>query len=76
MPSIEPEPEISYSVKDLLDTINSKIDKLDSKLDLAIKAHEERINAIERRVSVHGGIFKAFGMFAGLMSAILIWLHR
>ena len=70
------EPEISYSVKDLLDTINSKIDKLDSKLDLAIKAHEERIDAIEHRVSVHGGIFKAFGMFAGLMSAILIWLHR
>lgn len=70
------QPEISYSVKDLLDQINAKIDKIDTKLDSAIRIHEERIDSIEHRVSVHGGIFKAFGMILGALSAILVWLHR
>ena len=68
--------EVSYSIKDLLDQINSKIDKIGDKLDAAIKTHEERIDTIEHRVSVHSGIFKAFGMIIGALSALFVWLHR
>ena len=68
--------QVSYDIKDILNEINSKIDKIGDKLDAAIKTHEERIDTIEHRVSVHSGIFKAFGMIIGALSALFVWLHR
>ena len=68
--------QVSYDIKDILNEINSKIDKIGDKLDSAIKTHEERIDTIEHRVSVHSGIFKAFGMIIGALSALFVWLHR
>ena len=68
--------QVSYDIKDILNEINSKIDKIGDKLDSAIKTHEERIDTIEHKVSVHSGIFKAFGMIIGALSALFVWLHR
>ena len=68
--------QVSYDIKDILNEINSKIDKIGDKLDSAIKTHEERIDTIEHRVSVHSGIFKAFGMIIGALSALFVWLHK
>ena len=68
--------QVSYDIKDILNEINSKIDKIGDKLDAAIKTHEERIDTIEHRVSVHSGIFKAFGMIIGALSALFVWLHK
>ena len=76
MPESIPQPEVVFSLKDILNEINSKIDKIGDKLDAAIKTHEERIDTIEHRVSVHTGIFKAFGMIIGALSALFVWLHR
>ena len=74
--TVEKDVEVSFNIKDLLDQINSKIDRIGDKLDAAIKTHEERIDTIEHRVSVHSGIFKAFGMIIGALSALFVWLHR
>ena len=76
MPESTPQPEVVFSLKDILNEINGKIDKIGDKLDAAIKTHEERIDTIEHRVSVHSGIFKAFGMIIGALSALFVWLHR
>ena len=76
MPESTPQPEVVFSLKDILNEINGKIDRISDKLDAAIKTHEERIDTIEHRVSVHTGIFKAFGMIIGALSALFVWLHR
>lgn len=69
------EQEISYNIKDLLEQINQKIDKINDKLDNAIATHERRLDEIEHKVSIHSGIFKTFGMIIGAISAFLVWLH-
>ena len=69
-------PNISFPLIDLLKQIDSKIDTLDNKLNDLKDGTEQRLDKLEQRVQYHGGIFKALGVFAGVFSALLVWLHR
>ncbi len=69
-------PNISFPLIDLLKQIDSKIDTLDNKLNDLKDGTEQRLDKLEQRVQYHSGIFKALGVFAGVFSALLVWLHR
>ncbi len=71
-----PNPEVSYPLVDLLKQIDSKIDNLDKKLNDLKDVSEKRLDNLEQRVQYHSGIFKALGVFAGVFSTLLVWLHR
>ena len=58
---------VEYPLKEILQSIDTKIDTINNKLD----ALSTRIGETEKTLSFHSGIFKALGIISAILAVII-----